>query len=131
LSELLGAALEREGAEDFLSAFRRATMGKEGTGVLKNVEEFLRHWHGLWKAGVRLEGWGGAAIFSGLPEVGEWELQKRELVGRLEAACRDTVWTDKRQPEKMQQVATGLIDHTVGSGVIATDFFKACAEALA
>ena len=131
LAEILGAALEREGAEDFLSAFRRATMGKEGAGVLKDVEKFLGHWHGLWKAGVPLDGWGGNLVFGGLPEVGDWEKQKHHLAGKLDAACRDVVWTDKRQPEKMRQVAASLVEHTVGSGRIASDFFEACTEALA
>ena len=109
LTELLGAALEREGAEDFLSAFRRATMGKEGTGVLKDIEDFLRHWHGLWKAGVRLEGWGGAALFAGLPEVEAWERDKRFLLDAL-------------RQDGLPDAALKLLDqfeiHTVGSGKI-------------
>ncbi|MCW1924558.1 UvrD-helicase domain-containing protein [Luteolibacter arcticus] len=130
LGEVLGAALEREGAEDFLSAFRRATMGKEGTCVLKDIEKFLGNWHGLWKSGIPLDGWGGAGLFELLPGVEAWEQQKHELARKLDAACRDITWTDKRQPEKMQQVAASLIEHTVGSGRVASDFFKTCAEAL-
>ncbi|HEY1123852.1 MAG TPA: UvrD-helicase domain-containing protein, partial [Haloferula sp.] len=109
LTELLGAALEREGAEDFLSAFRRATMGKEGTSVLRDSEEFLRHWHGLWKAGVKLEGWGGAALFSGLPGVEAWERDKRSLL-------------DELRKDGLPDAALKLVDqfelHTVGSGKI-------------
>lgn len=109
LAELLGAALDREGSEDFLSAFRRATMGKEGTGVLKDVEKFLGHWHGLWKAGVRLEGWGGAALFSGLPEVEAWERDKR---GLLDALRQDGL------PEPALKLLEQFETHTVGSGKI-------------
>ncbi|MCW1885680.1 UvrD-helicase domain-containing protein [Luteolibacter flavescens] len=131
LAEILGAALEREGAEDFLNAFRRATMGKEGTGVLKDVERFLGQWHGLWKAGIPLGGWGAPALFGSLPEVTEWEKQKHELARKLDAACTSIAWTEKRQPEKMRQLSASFIEHTVGSGRIATDFFKACAEVVA
>ncbi|MEK7949520.1 UvrD-helicase domain-containing protein [Luteolibacter soli] len=109
LTELLGAALEREGAEDFLNAFRRATMGKEGTSVLRNIEEFLRHWHGLWKTGVKLEGWGGAALFAGLPEVEAWERDKRTL---LDALRKDGL------PESALKLLDQFEGHTVGSGKI-------------
>src|SRR5690606_20080615 len=131
LAEVLGAALEREGAEDFLSAFRRATMGKEGAGVLKDIEKFLGHWHGWWKSGIPLDGWGGGGWRGELPAVETWEQEKHELARKLEAACQGVTWTDKRQPEKMRQLSEALIDHTVGSGRIASDFFKSCAEALA
>ena len=51
-TSLLGGLLEEgqeDSAEEFLHAFRRATLGKEGQGVLKLVEEFMKHWHGLWQ----------------------------------------------------------------------------------
>jgi len=109
LTELLGAALEREGSEDFLSAFRRATMGKEGTSVLKDIEEFLRHWHGLWKTGVKLEGWGGVSLFSSLPEVEAWERDKRSLLAALR---QDGL------PEPALKLLEQFELHTVGSGKI-------------
>lgn len=131
LAEVLGDALEHGGAEDFLQAFRRATLGKEGQGVLRDLEKFLGHWHGFWKSGIPLEGWGGGAVFGALPEVAAWEQEKHRLAKKLEAACADVKWTDKRQPEKMAQLAVGLVEHTVGSGRIAGDFFQSCAKALA
>ena len=109
LAEILGAALDREGAEDFLSAFRRATMGKEGTGVLKDVENFLGHWHGLWKSGVPLDGWGGEALFRGLPGVEAWERDKRAL---LAAFRQDGL------PEPALKLLEQFEIHTVGSGKI-------------
>jgi ATP-dependent exoDNAse (exonuclease V) beta subunit len=131
LAEVLGDALGHGGAEDFLQAFRRATLGKEGQGVLRDLEKFLGHWHGWWKSGIPLDGWGGGAAFGGLPEVGAWEQEKHRLADQLEAACQDVKWTDKRQPERMRQLALGLGEHTVGSGRIAGDFFESCAKALA
>lgn len=110
LAEVLGDALEHGGAEDFLQAFRRATLGKEGQGVLRDLEKFLGHWHGWWKAGIGLEGWGGGALFGNLPEVEAWENGKRAMLGVLrQGDCPDAV--------------VKLLDlfeaHTVGSGRIA------------
>ena len=72
---VLGGLLDEGGegtAEEFLHAFRRATSGKEGQGVVDSVEKFLERWHGLWKSGLPLEGWGGAAVWGELPEVEAW-----------------------------------------------------------
>ncbi len=110
LAEVLGDALEHGGAEDFLQAFRRATLGKEGQGVLRDLEKFLGHWHGWWKAGIGLEGWGGGAVFGDLPEVEAWESDKRALLGVLrQGDCPDAV-------EKLLDLFEA---HTVGSGRIA------------
>ncbi len=110
LAEVLGDALEHGGAEDFLQAFRRATLGKEGQGVLRDLEKFLGHWHGWWKAGIGLDGWGGGDVFGALPEVEAWERDKRALLGVL------------RQQDQGDAVVK-LLDlfegHTVGSGRIA------------
>ncbi|WP_343225920.1 UvrD-helicase domain-containing protein [Luteolibacter marinus] len=110
LTEILGTALEHGGAEEFLQAFRRATLGKEGQGVLRDVEQFLGQWHGWWKSGIPLESWGAEAVFGGLPEVDAWEEGKRGLLNTL------------RQGE-LPDPAAKLVDqfelHTVGSGRIA------------
>lgn len=110
LAEVLGDALEHEGAEDFLQAFRRATLGKEGQGVLKDLEKFLGHWHGWWKAGIGLEGWGGGDLFGELPEVEAWEREKRGLL----AALRNEDATDA-----VVKLLDQFESHTVGSGRIA------------
>jgi ATP-dependent exoDNAse (exonuclease V) beta subunit len=109
LAEVLGDALEHGGAEEFLQAFRRATLGKEGQGVLRDLEKFLKHWHGWWKSGIPLDGWGGGALFGSLPEVEAWERDKRALLSAL------------RQSD-LPDPSTKLLDlfelHTVGSGKI-------------
>ncbi len=109
LAEVLGAALEREGAEDFLSAFRRATMGKEGQGVLKDIDKFLNHWHGWWKSGIPLGGWGGVDLFTGLPEVEAWENDKRALLSALRQS---------NLPDPAPKLLDQFEGHTVGSGKI-------------
>ncbi len=110
LAEVLGDALEHGGAEDFLQAFRRATLGKEGQGVLRDLEKFLGHWHGWWKSGIPLEGWGGGALFGDLPEVEAWESDKRALLGLLrQGDC----------PDAVVKLLDLFESHTVGSGRIA------------
>lgn len=109
LAELLGDAIEHGDASDFLHAFRRATLGKQGQGVIRDIEQFLAAWHGWWKSGIPLEGWGGDDVFGKLPEVDDWEEQKRGLLSALRnGETRDAVLK--------------LIDqfelHTVGSGRI-------------
>ncbi len=110
LHEILSDALDHEGAEDFLHAFRRATLGKQGQGVAGDVERFLGAWHWLWKSGIPPAGWGGGGIFGELPEIGRWEEEKRGLTGKLRAG-------ETRGP------VLKLLDqfelHTVGSGRIA------------
>ncbi|MFD0895446.1 UvrD-helicase domain-containing protein [Luteolibacter ambystomatis] len=110
LSAVLGGALDDGSAEEFLHAFRRATLGKEGQGVLRDVEKFLGSWHGWWKSGTVASGWGGGHLFTGLPEVDLWETEKMGLLGAL------------RRGESNDAVLK-LIDHfelhTVGSGRVA------------
>ncbi len=110
LNEILSDALDHEGAEDFLHAFRRATLGKQGQGVAGDVERFLGAWHWLWKSGIPLSGWGGGGIFGELPEIGRWEEEKR-------------TYTDKLRGGETRPPVLKLLDefelHTVGSGRIA------------
>jgi ATP-dependent helicase/nuclease subunit A len=110
LASVLGSALDDGEAEEFLHAFRRATVGKEGQGVLRSIEKFLGSWHGWWKSGALSSGWGGEGLFTGLPQIEDWEAQKRPLLASL------------RSGEEHEAVLR-LIDHfelhTVGSGRIA------------
>ncbi|BCU77300.1 UvrD-helicase domain-containing protein [Luteolibacter sp. LG18] len=107
LGAVLGDALDEGSADEFLHAFRRATLGKEGQGVLRSVERFLGSWHGWWKSGRALSGWGGESLFTGLPEVEAWERDKFALLSAL------------RRSESHEAVLK-MIDHfelhTVGSG---------------
>jgi ATP-dependent helicase/nuclease subunit A len=110
LAEVLGDALEHGGAEDFLQAFRRATLGKEGQGVLRDLEKFLGHWHGWWKAGIGLDGWGGGNLFGALPEVEAWDRDKLAMLGVLRQGD---------SPDAVVKLLDLFEAHTVGSGRIA------------
>lgn len=109
LAEILSDAIEHGDAVDFLHAFRRATLGKQGQGVIKDIEQFLSAWHGWWKSGIPLEGWGGTDAFGKLPDVDDWEEHKRGMISALRSGeTRDAVLKLLDQFEL----------HTVGSGRI-------------
>lgn len=109
LGDVLGDELDRGEAEDFLHAFRRATLGKEGQGVLGEVESFLQAWHGLWKSGWPLSAWGGGAAFAGLPEVDEWERRKHALTAELRRG---------EEHPTVLELLEAFESHTVGSGKV-------------
>jgi ATP-dependent helicase/nuclease subunit A len=124
LGSVLGSALNDGEAEEFLHAFRRATLGKESQGVLRSIEKFLGSWHGWWKSGTSSSGWGGEVLFTGLPDVEDWEAKKGPLLASL------------RQGEDHDAVLK-MIDlfelHTVGSGKVtkAVTLFNRLVEAVA
>jgi len=106
---VLGDALVHDGAEEFLHAFRRATLGKEGQGVLASVEKFLQSWHGWWKDGWPLEAWGGDDVFGELPAVEAWEEQKGKLLSALRA--------DESELKVIELIEAFEL-HTIGSGKV-------------
>ena len=107
LSEILSDAIEHGDATEFLHAFRRATLGKQGQGVLGDVEKFLSAWHGLWKSGIPASGWGGQNLFNPLADVDAWEENKRTLISTLRAG-------ESREP--ILKLLDHFELHTVGSG---------------
>ena len=110
LAEVLGDAIEHGDAADFLHAFRRATLGKQGQGVLSDVEKFLGAWHGLWKSGIAIDGWGARNLFPLLPDVDAWEENKRGIISKLR---------DGESNEPILKLLDFFELHTVGSGRVA------------
>lgn len=110
LAEVLSDAIEHGEAADFLHAFRRATLGKQGQGVLADVEKFLGAWHGLWKSGIPTNGWGARNIFPLLPDVDAWEENKRGIITKLR---------DGEGNEPILKLLDFFELHTVGSGRVA------------
>jgi len=107
LAEVLGEALGGDGGDEFLHAFRRATLGKEGQGVLKLLEEFLGNWQAWWRSGIPAGAWGGAAVFGALPEVAAWEEEKGRLLSKLR---------DAHDEGPVGKLLDLFESHTVGSG---------------
>jgi len=116
---VLSEVLKAERGDEFVLAFRRATMGKEELRVIKDLEKFLKSWHGLWKAGLRIEHFRGNGRFDHLPEVDEWEKQKLGLVRELNDEFDGfDGWTDKRQETAIGKLLEAFEKHTIGSGIL-------------
>lgn len=113
LAAILGEALDREGGEEFLHAFRRATIGKESQGVQKGLRDFVRSWQGKFRENQNLE-WGPASLTSA--DRTEWEKQKHLLTARVLRGLERIDYTEKRQQAALEKVIDQLLSHTIGSG---------------
>lgn len=114
LSGLLVDALEGGEAEEFLHAFKRATMGREERRVADLLSDFFKQWQGLWKSGLNLEGMDEA--FGVLPSVAEWEEKKRGFAQALRKTVAGIEWTRKGQDKAYEKLIDAFEAHSVGSG---------------
>ena len=116
---VLSEVLETDEGDEFVQAFRRATMGKEELRVIKDLEQFLKSWHGLWKAGLSIEHFRGNGRFDHLPRVDEWEKQKLGLVQELSDDFEGfDGWTHGSQKKGVIKLLEAFKKHTIGSGVL-------------
>ena len=113
LAAILGEALEADGREEFLHAFRRATIGKESKGVKESLRKFVQAWHGCYRAKHDLE-W-GPDFLAGVDRE-EWEKQKLAIAARVSRGLDGIEYTDKRQRAALNKVIETLASHTIGSG---------------
>lgn len=113
LVDLLGETLEDAGGDDFLHAFRRATIGREEQGVLDGLRGFVKGWQGRYRTAGHLE-WGPAGL-AGV-SLDDWEKQKHDLAARVSRGIDGIEYTDKRQRPALEKVITSLMEHTIGSG---------------
>ncbi|MCH7226798.1 UvrD-helicase domain-containing protein [Haloferula sp. A504] len=120
LADILGNALEGGEAEEFLHAFKRATVGREERGVSDPLGRFFKAWHGRWKSGLAVSPERLHAAFGELPEVGRWEEEKRRFATSLRKAASTIEWTRKGQDQAYQKLVDALEMHTVGSGSLGT-----------
>ena len=130
LGELVGNALWDDNAEEFLAAFRRATIGREQKAVVELLLDFFDGWQDKWRERGPVLQEGLARTFGGLPEVDAWEKEKSKLVKALRSATKDIEWTCKGQDAAMEKSLTAFETHTVGSGSLggATGFLKGMLE---
>ena len=91
--------------KEFYHAFRRATLGRGEQGVQKSLEEFVKDWHCIWKVGVGLEMFGGAANFGDLPQVGDWAKHKDSLIDGLRS---------DENPTAVEKLLDIIAEHSVG-----------------
>lgn len=114
LSGLLVDALDEGEAEDFLNAFKRATMGREERRVADLLSDFFKDWQGLWKSGLSLNGIDEA--LGALPSVDAWEEQKRGFAQSLRKTTSTIEWTRKGQDKAYEKLIDAIEIHTIGSG---------------
>ncbi len=113
LATILGETLEDGGGDDFLHAFRRATIGKEEQGVMEGLRGFVKSWQSRYRAGHDLE-WGPAAL-AGVP-LEDWEERKHGLADKVRRGLDGLDYSRKGQREALEKVIQSLADHTIGSG---------------
>ena len=113
LAMILGDALDGRGGEDFMHAFRHATIGNEGQKVQENLRKFIKQWHGRYQES-RLLRWGPPEL-AGV-NVEEWEKQKHGLGTRVLRGLDSTDYTRKDQREALEKAVSALLNHTIGSG---------------
>ncbi len=113
LAAILGEALQGKDGEEFLHAFRRATIGKESQGVQDGLRDFVKAWQGRYRSKHGLE-W-GPEFLAGVDRA-EWDKQKLALSAIVAHGLDGIDYTDKRQRPALEKVIETLVSHTIGSG---------------
>ena len=113
LATILGETLEDGSGDDFLHAFRRASIGKEDQKVLEGLRGFVQSWQSRYRAAHGLE-WGPATL-AGV-ELEDWEKHKHDLAAKISRGLDGIDYTDKRQRAALEKVIETLVNHTIGSG---------------
>ncbi len=120
LADILGSALEGGEAEEFLHAFKRATVGREERGVSEPLGKFFKAWHGRWKSDSAGDAARLQVAFGELPPVERWEEEKRGFATSLRKSASTIEWTRKGQDQAYEKLIDALEMHTVGSGSLGT-----------
>ncbi len=113
LAAILGETLEEGSGDDFLHAFRRATIGKEDQKVLIGLRGFVQDWQSRYRAAHDLE-WGPAALAGVALE--DWEKHKHDLSAKVFRGLDGIEYNDKRQRAALEKAIETLSNHTIGSG---------------
>jgi ATP-dependent helicase/nuclease subunit A len=113
LAAILGETLEDAGGDDFLHAFRRATIGKEELGVMDGLRGFVKSWQSRYRTSRALE-WGPKDL-AGV-HFDDWEKHKYLLAAQVSRGLDGIDYTRKGQREALEKAITSLTDHTIGSG---------------
>ena len=113
LFEILGAVMSDEAGEEFLHAFRRATIGKEGTRVVDDLREFVAQWQGLYRSHSALR-WGPDELAG--TTFTDWEEQKSRFATTVRQGLDGIEESRKGQRDALEKVIDTLESHTIGSG---------------
>ncbi|MES2476906.1 MAG: UvrD-helicase domain-containing protein [Verrucomicrobiota bacterium] len=113
LAEILGETLEDAGGEEFLHAFRRATMGREDQKIIDGLRSFVASWQGRFRQAGNAE-WGPESLAGASVE--DWETQKKAFADKVKRGLDGIDYNDKRQRAALEKVVDTLAAHTIGSG---------------
>lgn len=116
LAAILGETLEDSNGDDFLHAFRRATLGKEQQGVSEGLRGFVKGWQSRFRAARDLD-WGRQDLAGVSLE--DWEKHKHGLAATVTRGLAGIDYTRKDQQEVLEKVIGTLTAHTIGSGSLA------------
>ncbi|MGL4398978.1 MAG: UvrD-helicase domain-containing protein [Luteolibacter sp.] len=113
LATILGEVLDDQAGEDFLHAFRRASIGKEEQAVMEGLRGVVKSWQSRYRAAHGLE-WGPERLAGVRLE--DWESQKHALAVRIRRGLDGVEYTRKGQREAFEKMLDALLEHTIGSG---------------
>ncbi len=113
LVAILGETLDDTGRDNFLYAFRRATIGKEDQGVIEGLRGFVKSWQSRFRVSRDLE-WGPPDLAGVMLE--DWERHKHGLAACVLSGLANIAYTRKGQREVLEKAVAALADHTIGSG---------------
>ena len=130
LAAILGETLDDKDGEQFLHAFRRATIGKEEQKVTDGLRGFMARWQSRYQTKGDLE-WGPNAL-AGV-QLEDWEKQKNQLAATALRGLEGISYNDKRQQKALEKVVEDLSNHTIGSGSLggATSLLESVLKAAA
>ncbi|MGJ8632991.1 MAG: UvrD-helicase domain-containing protein [Luteolibacter sp.] len=113
LESLLNGELASE--DEFVTTFRRATAGKEGTRVLEELRDFIQTWHLEFLSSTSKD-WGTASL-SGV-EITDWEKLKAPLIEQVRRDWPNIPDKKKRHETAFEPMLTAFQNHTIGSGLL-------------
>ncbi|NJM38619.1 MAG: UvrD-helicase domain-containing protein, partial [Akkermansiaceae bacterium] len=117
LAELLSETLDEASGDDFLHAFRRASIGKEGQGVEENLRNFVANWQQRYRSSSE-QNW--APAFLSNEKLEDWEKQKHTLAAKVRRGLDGVEFTRNDQRKALEKAIEILESHTIGSGSLGT-----------
>ncbi len=113
LAELLGERQIAGREDEFIRAFRRATIGKEQQSIARNLREFVASWQSLYRTTDQAE-WGPG--FLAEAKVEDWEKQKHSLAAKVRRDSASISGLKAYQQEAFEEAIQVFENHTIGSG---------------
>lgn len=113
IASILGSAIRGEQGDEFLHAFRRATIGREEQGVLEPLRRSVETWHEIFRSRQDPR-WEEPPFETDDPK--EWENLKHSLAAEALGHLGSIEYTRKGQPEALEAAIRKISDHTIGSG---------------